>query len=240
VDGRENAPRRIEISLTQILAGSAAAVCGAWLSSTIGVAGTVIGAGLVSALVTVLSAVYAHGARRARDRLRTRLAELQRGHAPASYAADAVGAAEGSARAAAVVDRPGPGPGAEPDEHGYRWGRIALSALVVFVIGMAVVTVVELVDGHSLTCTTTGSHCNGTTTVPIPGRKPTTTRPAPTTPAPTPSPTPTLSPTSTPTPTPSVTDTGSPTGTPTPTGSGTGSASPSGSPSTSTSPSPGG
>ena len=251
-------PRRIEISLTQLIAGSAAAVCGAWLASRVGVAGTVIGAGLVSALVTVLSAVYAHGARQARERLHERLEAIRtRGPLPASYAADSPGTALASPGAAGATGVSGPagpagvagvaGLGERPapakalllppfdleDSRGYRWGRIALAALAVFILGMGAVTVVELVAGHSLACTAAGIGCAGTTTLPIPGRPAST--PAPTkapsaTPTATLTSTPTPSASSTPTPTGSTSTSGSPTGSPTST--------PSTSPSASTSPSP--
>jgi hypothetical protein len=192
-------PRRIEISLTQLVAGSAAAVCGAWLASRIGVAGTVVGAGFVSALVTILSALYAHGARQASERLVHRLEAVRtRGPLPASYAADSPGvpsttgaaggaAADGAGAAAGAGDSGASGASGDTDPmsrtsplflppfdledtHGYRWGRIALAALVVFVMGMAAVTIVELIAGHPLACTTAGTGCQGTTTIPLPGQ----------------------------------------------------------------------
>ena len=225
--------RRIEISLTQLVAGSAAAVCGAWLASRVGLAGTVVGAGVVSALVTVLSAVYAHGARRASERLAQRLDAVRtRGPLPASYAADtpAVGSSFGDAgdvglaadTDAMVHTNPLLLPPFElEDTHGYRWGRIALAALVVFVLGMGAVTVVELVAGHPLACTT-GANCQGTTTVPLPGRRQSATH------APSPTPTPSAS-TATSAPGPSATSpapTASPTSSGSPTPSGSGSPSP--------------
>jgi hypothetical protein len=253
-DDRANAPqlppRRIEVSLTQLVAGSAAAVCGAWLASRIGVAGTVIGAGLVSALVTVLSAVYAHGARQARDRLQQRLEAIRaRGPLPASYAADTPGADPahpGAAATGADTDALTQSralllpPFDLEDSRGYRWGRIALAALAVFVLGMGVVTVVELVAGHSLACTAAGIGCQGTTTLPIPGRPQPTATPA-RRPSSTPAPsaagsasTPGQSPTTSPTPTGSATGTGSPS----PSVSQSPSVSPSPSPSATAAPSP--
>jgi len=114
--------RRVEISLTQLLAGSAAAVCGAWLASRIGLAGTVIGAGVVSALVTVLSAVYAHGARRARERLLARR-ELLRLRGPGLAGAqtqtgvgDAPAAVSDPPSAHAPGQVPDQGPGQVPDQ----------------------------------------------------------------------------------------------------------------------------
>jgi hypothetical protein len=266
MDGREKPPRRLEISITQLLAGSAAAVCGAWLASKIGVAGTVIGAGLVSALVTILSAVYAQGARRAREQLLARREAVRtRGQLPATYAADSPAADDAVAarddragvdRAGvdrAGVDRAGVDqaltstnplflpPFELEDARGYRWGRIALAALAVFVVGMVAVTGVELVVGHSFACSTAGIGCQGSTTLPIPGRTHGTSKPKPaspstrptgstspspsaststgsTSPSPTGSPTVTATPSSTVSPTPSSTVSPSPTVSQTPAG----------------------
>jgi hypothetical protein len=244
MDGRENPSHRLEISFTQLLAGSAAAVCGAWLASKIGVAGTVIGAGLVSALVTILSAVYAQGARRARAQLLARR-ELVRTRAqlPATYAADSPAAADAEATAdkafeddAMTSTNPLFLPPFElEDARGYRWGRIALAALAVFLVGMVAVTGVELVVGHSFACSATGIGCQGSTTLPIPGRSHGTTKPKPspsTRPSST-SPAPSASPSSGSTgPSPSDSATPSATESATPSGS------PSQSPSSSASPSP--
>jgi hypothetical protein len=170
MDGRQKPPRRIEISLTQLIAGSAAAACGAWLASKIGVAGTVIGAAIVSAFVTVLSAIYAHGARRARERLLVHREVLRlRPRLPASYAEGAAPAPEDrvdeedelSATRTMLL------PAIElEDARGYRWGRIALAALAVFVVAMLVITAIELISGRSFACSAAGLNCDTGTTVP--------------------------------------------------------------------------
>ena len=249
-DGSETPPRRLEISITQLLAGSAAAVCGAWLASKIGVAGTVIGAGLVSALVTVLSAVYAQGARRAREQLLLRRELVRtRGQLPATYAADSPATADAEVAADEAVTSTHPlflPPFDLEDAGGYRWGRIALAALAVFLVGMAAVTTVELVVGHSFACTAAGIGCQGSTTLPIPGRTHASAKPAPTTPStrpsasvsgggspsagtsPTPSPSSSLSTTGSASATPSASSTGSPSGSPSSSASPSGSQTPAG------------
>ena len=248
-------PHRIEISATQLVAGSAAAACGAWLASKIGLAGTVIGAAVVSALVTFLSAVYAQGVRRAREELLVRRELLRaRPKLPASYAEEeqvpvleesaAVVAAQAAAAGLSVHED------VEEDElettrtmvlpafqledsGGYRWGRIALAALVVFVVAMLVVTVIELVDGHSLTCTTSGKGCEDGTTL-LPG----TNHPKPTPSKSSTAPTPSTSATPSSTPSTAVSTTPSDTGSPTPTDTASATASPSDSTSPATSSSP--
>lgn len=245
MDGSETPPRRLEISITQLLAGSAAAVCGAWLASKIGVAGTVIGAGLVSALVTVLSAVYAQGARRAREQLLLRRELVRtRGQLPATYAADSPATADAEATADEAVTSTHPlflPPFDLEDAGGYRWGRIALAALAVFLVGMAAVTTVELVVGHSFACTAAGIGCQGSTTLPIPGRTHASTEPTPPTPSTRPSSLPSsAAPSGSTSPTPSssgsVSTTPSPSATPSGTATGSGSPSPSVSPSGSQTP----
>jgi hypothetical protein len=240
MEGRQSSPRRIEISLTQLIAGSAAAACGAWLASKIGVAGTVIGAAIVSAFVTLLSAIYAQGVRRARERLVIRRELLRtRPRLPASYAEDAPLPNE---------DAPLPKDDGEAelddleatrtlllpavqleDTGGYRWGRIALAAVAVFVVAMLVVTVIELLDGRSFSCSTSGRNCGNGTTL-IPGI----THPKATPSTSTSSQAPTTSGAPTPTVTETFTATPSVSGTPTPTV--TFSATPSSSSTTSTSP----
>ena len=213
---REHAPRRIEISFTQLFAGSAAAACGAWLASKIGVAGTVIGAAIVSSIVTVLSAVYAQGARRARERLVLRREVMRaRPQLPASYAADApaVEAEPESDDDELSSTKTLFLPAVElEDAHGYHWGRIALAALAVFVVGMLVVTVIELVDGHTFACSTAGIDCNqGTTLLPAvhhPKATPTKSTSAPT-PSSSATPTPSVKPSATPSATPTLSSTAS-------------------------------
>jgi hypothetical protein len=247
MDGPTKEERRIQISLTQLIAGSAAAACGAWLSSKIGLAGTVIGAAVVSAVVTLLSAVYAHGVRRARDELKERAEVLrQRPRLPASYVEEPpAGEVARPAGASDKADRSDKADKADDgnevtkplllpafdleDTRGYRWGRIALAALAVFVVAMLAVTAIELIDGHSLSCTTSGRNCDQGTTL-IPGVK-----------KKSPSPSPTPSATSKPSATPTASQPLSPTpstSSPTPSASGTASQTSSGSTSPSPSPSP--
>lgn len=185
----DHRPRRLELSLTQLLAGAAAAASGAWFASRLGVAGTVVGAALVSATVTVLSAVYAHGVRRTAQRL------VQGRQLPNS---SAMSAPPASAALPAVELE---------DAAGYRWGRMALVALAVFATAMVGITAVELATGQPLACAFHDSACTRQTTL-VPGRPHRSPSPSPSTPSATP--TPSASATPTPTPTPSPTDTPSP------------------------------
>ncbi len=61
---------RIELSLTQVIAGVLATITAAVLASFLGVAGTMIGAAIASGATTVGGAVYNYSLRRTTDRLR--------------------------------------------------------------------------------------------------------------------------------------------------------------------------
>jgi hypothetical protein len=198
--------RRLDLSLTQVIAGALAAVSAAWAASTLGVAGTVIGAAVVSVTITVLSAVYQHGARRTAERLRAlRRAELAGDPAAASLAADDEEFDLERTLVLPALDL--------EDERGYRWGRIALLSLGVFLLAMAAVTVFELSTGRTLACSAFGRDCEQRTTV-TPGL------PARTPPRPTPSATGQPSPSASATASASASSTASPSASASPTDSG--------------------
>lgn len=172
--------RRLDLSVTQVVAGALAAVSAAWAASTLGVAGTVIGAAVVSVTITVLSAVYQHGARRTSERLRARRRAELAGH-PVAAPPDSDDDEDFDVQRTMVL------PALDLEhERGYRWGRIALLSLGVFLLAMAAVTVLELATGRTLACSAFGHDCEQRTTVTpgLPARTP-------------PSPTPTVRPSAT-------------------------------------------
>lgn len=213
---------RFRVSGIQVAAGSAAAATAAFAASSLGLAGTIVGAALVSATITVLAAVYDHSLRRASERLReARLLESAR--------RGSEGGADPAGRRSEQV--------AEPDEEstlvlpaldlegsdGYHWRRIAVVSLLVFALAMAAVTAFELVTGKPVSSLFTGDDASGTTignVVDRPRRSEDPT-PTPSSPDPAPTVTPTVTETVTrpATPTPTVTDTATATATSTPTGS---------------------
>jgi len=68
-ESRTEPPRRLDLSLTQLLASGLAGATGAIISSYLGVAGTIVGAALFSVVATVGSQVYSHSLRRTRSRI---------------------------------------------------------------------------------------------------------------------------------------------------------------------------
>jgi hypothetical protein len=197
-------PRRIEISWVQASAAALAAVSSAVLLSTVGVAGTIIGAALGSLAATIGSAVYSHYLGASRDRVAAAAAARSRG------------------RRLENVEEPAARSRWREAFSGLPWRRLLPAAAGLFVAVMVVIVTFELIAGRAVSTYTGGSDQNGPR-VSVPGvggvgrgeRKP----------APSPSTTPSETPPSS-SPVPSPRDTGTPTSTSTPSPS-TGPSSPS-------------
>ena len=174
-------PDKVQIDWTRAVAGALAAVASAVLLSTLGAAGTVLGAAIGSFVVTVGSAWFAQGL----STSRRRLAKKQKD------AADKVGIARAEVLRAARVDDTAAQEShldhaderlAEAREEldeavvatspvGWRerlsrlpWKHIGLTTLALFVVALVVITVFELVAGQSVSSITGGSD-SGTTTI---------------------------------------------------------------------------
>jgi hypothetical protein len=186
---------RIQLSLAQILASSAAAASAAVLCSFFGVAGTVIGTAVASVLATVGSAVYGYSLRRTRARLR----RLHQAGAAAPPVQEVVKTLRQQGRDL--------------------WSELPLrilgiGAVAVFVVATLVITGIELGLGKTLAATIGGSHSNSETSF-LGGHR-SKSKPTPTpTPSKSPSTTPSPSRTPSPKPTRTVTRTSTPTATPT-------------------------
>lgn len=174
-------PGRHTFSVIQVVAGSAAAATAALAASVLGVAGTVLGAALVSAAITVLAAVYDHSMRQAREKM------------VLARASTLVGADSGVPE---VLDHPSDVAHREEaqdlrertlimeplqleDESGYRWGHVAVAALLIFGLAMAAITAVEIQTGRPISSLWSsddvrGTSLGGTRQEPMPG--PTVTR----------------------------------------------------------------
>lgn len=173
---------RIEISWVQSAAGALAAVTSAVLLSTVGVAGTLIGAALGSLAATVGSAVYSYSLRRTHASVaaaqtvaaaRIGLAQSRVRQASVGVAAGRPDAEHQLAEADDQLDRaqtvledaaPSPSPEAESDSAGWRqvlaglpWKRIVAVTTALFVTAMAVILAFELVSGRAVSSYTGGS-----------------------------------------------------------------------------------
>ena len=182
--------RRLEIDWVKTVAGALAAVSSAVLLSTLGAAGTIIGAALGSLLVTVGSALYGQGLERSRRRLaQAQSSAVQRvGAAQAEVRRAGRRSARGPAGASARSglehaerhladarrdldrvsgDRPPPGPPASWRSRlgGLPWRHVALVAAGLFVLAVLLITSFELLAGRSLASYTGGTHGTGGTTI---------------------------------------------------------------------------
>ncbi|MDQ6522772.1 hypothetical protein RB608_04125 [Nocardioides sp. LHD-245] len=255
----DTAERRSRIDWPATFAGAAAAVTVAVLLSTLGAAGTLIGAALGSVIATVSSALYKQGIESSRRRMAdVQAAALQRVNLAdqnvrrAARRSDPEAAERELDRAHRHLDAAGEEladeldePGAETTSSGrsrwadLQWKRIALLAAAVFVLSLLVISAVELVAGKSVSTITGGTDGDDRTSLTgvfgtggkgkDGGRQE---PPAEETPTPTPTPAPTETPTETPT-APEPTE---PTGPATP--SDTSSPTPSGTPSPTPTPTP--
>lgn len=148
------------IRFSQVVAGALAAVTAALIGSTMGVAGTVVGAGLASVISTVGGALYLRSIQRTREGVR-------------SVRAKVVGRS-GDATVLVSRDQPEPGEVVEADTEGDadhpdrppadtprpRWPVLVVTTVVAFVLGMGLITGIEWVKGVPLsggTGTTFGS-----------------------------------------------------------------------------------
>ena len=156
---------RLELSLTQILGSTGAAVTAAFLGSRLGVAGTLIGAALASIISVVGGAIYTTSIKATRHRVAQALVAVrgqdeeepnkgqQRISAPVAPARPAIH----TARQPVVASRPtgagrargaAPGRARHPAFRGVLIG--AVLSVTVFVAALVVVTGYETVSGTAL------------------------------------------------------------------------------------------
>ncbi|RYP86286.1 hypothetical protein EKO23_10060 [Nocardioides guangzhouensis] len=175
-----DAPEKVQIDWIRAFAGALAAVASAVLLSTLGAAGTIIGAAIGSLVVTVSSAMFTQGLTTSRRRL----AKKQKG------AAEKVGIAQAEVlRAARASDTAAQDSHLEHAEErlaevrdeldetllatapvSWRerlsrlpWKHIGLTTLGLFVLTLVVITVFELLAGQSVSSMTGGSDSGSTT-----------------------------------------------------------------------------
>ena len=153
---------RFELSATQLIATALAAITATVAASYLGVAGTVIGAAVVSVMSAIGNAVYAHSLRsthaRVRDAVPTRAAAVRRTN-PTLTSPDAP---EASASMSGEVKVVGEGEGDVRIRRG-RWQRASFGAVALFVVLLTVITGVEIVTGRPISDLVRGDTGSGTT-----------------------------------------------------------------------------
>lgn len=145
---KEATPRRkrVDLSLPQVAGSAVAAVVAAKLASYFGVYGTILGAGVVSAIATCGGTVFQHFFKRTGEQLRDVTVQAK----PRPDLAPVPGAfTEGTVYRARVKS----------------WKRPVIAAALVFGVTMAGITTYELVSGQSFsgdgTSTTVGDALKG-------------------------------------------------------------------------------
>jgi hypothetical protein len=123
--------------IPKLLAGALAAVSGAVIASFFGVEGTLIGAALVSLLVTPAEAVYTHSLTSAHQVARRSLLRRVGDQADSS---EKGASEEGASQEGASQAQPQP----------IRWQRVAVAAVLAFGIAVAAITGVEAVANQPL------------------------------------------------------------------------------------------
>jgi len=173
--------RRVDIDWVQASAGALAATSSAVLLSTVGVAGTVIGAAVGSVVATLGNAVYARFLIVSRERVVSAritaregairdLLRRRRGQTATSEARDDADVRpprdEGDVRP--QVPASSKSAPAWRESLGLPWRRIAVVSVVVFLLAMAVIVAFELLAGRTVSSITGGSDGPGPRTS-IPG-----------------------------------------------------------------------
>jgi hypothetical protein len=148
------------VRISQVLAGALAAVTAALIGSTMGVAGTVVGAGVASIVSTLGGALYLRSIERTRESVRTvRAKVVGKSGGTTVLVADQDPEEEPPAAGEEVEAEPeGDRPPAERRK--LRWPMLVVGSLAAFALGMLAVTGVEWLRGESLsgeTGTTFGS-----------------------------------------------------------------------------------
>lgn len=179
------------INWVQVIAAALAAMSSAVLLSTLGVAGTIIGAAVGSVTASVAGALYTRGLDvsrqqvagqaaaikrlgRARNQLDEAVAAVGRGDAAATRLSDAERELDAARNALEDLERqPAAEPATEP-RTGLGWARwrrlpwkyVVAVAVGVFVLVMVAITVVELATGRAISTYTGGSDRDTGSTVP--------------------------------------------------------------------------
>lgn len=185
---------QVEINWVSAIASALAAVSSAVLLSTVGVAGTLIGAAVGSVIATVGSAVYAHylevskarmaAAQVALERAARARADVRRAAATARSMEDPVerlrtqrelddADVQLAGAEAELAEAGGEGDGEAEGRIAWRdnlsvlpWKRIVVVSLVVFVMAMGAILTFELLAGRAVSTLTGGSSDSTRTSIP--------------------------------------------------------------------------
>ncbi|MFI0985793.1 hypothetical protein [Streptomyces exfoliatus] len=163
---KESGRRRIDLSVAQVSGSALAAVIAAKLASTLGVYGTIVGAGVISVIATCGGPLFQHLFRRTGEQVRdaTSAARPKPRQVPVVGSGDDRTLMLGTVRAPLLYDEDF----GTATTHGTRvrgWKRPAIAAALVFGVTMGGITAYELVSGQDFSgrqgTTTFGSVVSG-------------------------------------------------------------------------------
>ncbi|WP_411109908.1 hypothetical protein [Streptomyces sp. c-19] len=163
---KESGRRRIDLSVAQVSGSALAAVIAAKLASTLGVYGTIVGAGVISVIATCGGPLFQHLFRRTGEQVRdaTSAARPKPRQVPVAGSGDDRTLMLGTVQAPLPYDEDF----GTATTHGTRvrgWKRPAIAAALVFGVTMGGITAYELVSGQDFSgrqgTTTFGSVVSG-------------------------------------------------------------------------------
>lgn len=163
-------PERLEINWTNAAGAALGAVSAAVVLSTLGTAGTLLGAALGSLCITIGGAVYSHSMRVTRRRVAATRALAARRARSRSDSDTAVGVGESGTQATEVLERDAAGESRAQMLRRLPWKRIGLVSVALFAATVLVIVVFELAIGRPVASLTGGTDSDSGTLVPGVGR----------------------------------------------------------------------
>jgi len=169
-DEAEERKSALDLSIPQLLAGALAAASAAVAASWLGVAGTVLGAVVASVVVSVSSALYKHSLEKSHQVIKETLPVLPVPRVVRIGGATEAGqAAEETAQSSKTVNLAPASSStqtrvvAAASSRRIRWGAVAVTSLVILVVGFGMLTVFETVIGKTAASITGSNNGDGTT-----------------------------------------------------------------------------
>ncbi|MFE5482662.1 hypothetical protein [Streptomyces sp. NPDC056527] len=162
---KDEKKKRIDLSVAQVSGSAVAAVVAAKLASTLGVYGTILGAGVISVIATCGGSVFQHLFKRTGEQIREAAVHSEPAKAAEPTARRPVPdrtqvlATVGGSGASAHGGEFGEGVGEEFGEattHGTRvrgWKRSGIAAALVFLVAMGGITTYELISDQDFSGT---------------------------------------------------------------------------------------
>ncbi|MEV4944740.1 hypothetical protein [Streptomyces sp. NPDC053755] len=136
--------KRLDLSVAQVSGSAIAAVVAAKLASTLGVYGTILGAGVISVIATCGGSLFQHLFKRTGEQIRVATVQADRGHLPATVVTPEPPDETGAHPRGGFREEFG-----EATTHGTRvrgWKRSAIAAALVFLVSMGGITAYELIS----------------------------------------------------------------------------------------------